>query len=47
MDLPEVSPVAIPDADREGFLRSEVSIIQIIGRAARHVHGQVMLWPTV
>ncbi|QUW00870.1 excinuclease ABC subunit UvrB [Chloracidobacterium sp. MS 40/45] len=44
MDLPEVSLVAILDADKEGFLRSEASIIQIIGRAARHVHGQAMLY---
>ncbi len=44
MDLPEVSLVAILDADKEGFLRSESSIIQIIGRAARHVHGQAILY---
>ena len=44
MDLPEVSLVAILDADKEGFLRSEASIIQIIGRAARHVHGQAILY---
>lgn len=39
-----MSLVAILDADKEGFLRSEASIIQIIGRAARHVHGQAMLY---
>ena len=41
LDLPEVSLVAILDADKEGFLRSETSLIQIIGRAARNVGGQV------
>ncbi len=44
LDLPEVSLVAILDADKEGFLRSETSLIQIIGRAARHVHGRVILY---
>jgi excinuclease ABC subunit B len=44
LDLPEVSLVAILDADKEGFLRSETSLIQTIGRAARHVHGKVILY---
>lgn len=44
LDLPEVSLVAILDADKEGFLRSETSLIQTIGRAARHVNGQVVLY---
>ena len=44
LDLPEVSLVAILDADKEGFLRSESSIIQTIGRAARHVKGQAILY---
>ncbi|NPV07449.1 MAG: excinuclease ABC subunit UvrB [Anaerolineae bacterium] len=44
LDLPEVSLVAILDADKEGFLRSESSLIQTIGRAARHVNGQVILY---
>ncbi|MCB9454565.1 MAG: excinuclease ABC subunit UvrB [Anaerolineaceae bacterium] len=44
IDLPEVSLVAILDADKEGFLRSEHALIQIIGRAARHVEGQVILY---
>jgi excinuclease ABC subunit B len=44
IDLPEVSLVAILDADKEGFLRSESALIQIIGRAARHVEGQVILY---
>ena len=44
LDLPEVSLVAILDADKEGFLRSETSIIQTIGRAARNVGGQVILY---
>jgi excinuclease ABC subunit B len=44
LDLPEVSLVAILDADKEGFLRSSKSLIQIIGRAARNVHGQVLLF---
>ena len=43
-DLPEVSLVAIMDADKEGFLRSERSIIQICGRAARNVNGTVILY---
>jgi excinuclease ABC subunit B len=44
LDLPEVSLVAILDADKEGFLRSESSLIQTIGRAARHVNGQVIMY---
>ena len=47
LDLPEVSLVAVMDADKEGFLRSKRSLIQIIGRAARHVHGQVILYADV
>ena len=42
--MPEVSLVAILDADKEGFLRSETSLIQTIGRAARNVNGQVVLY---
>lgn len=44
IDLPEVSLVAIMDADKEGFLRSERSLIQTIGRAARHVNGAVIMY---
>ncbi len=44
LDLPEVSLVAILDADKEGFLRSKTSLIQTMGRAARHVAGQVILY---
>lgn len=44
IDLPEVSLVAIMDADKEGFLRSERSLIQTIGRAARHVEGRVIMY---
>lgn len=44
LDLPEVSLVAILDADKEGFLRSERSLMQIAGRAARHVEGKVILY---
>jgi excinuclease ABC subunit B len=44
LDLPEVSLVAILDADKEGFLRSETALIQTIGRAARHVHGRVIMY---
>lgn len=44
IDLPEVSLVAIMDADKEGFLRSERSLIQTIGRAARHVDGSVIMY---
>ncbi|HOO12012.1 MAG TPA: UvrB/UvrC motif-containing protein, partial [Bacillota bacterium] len=43
-DLPEVSLVAILDADKEGFLRSETSLIQTIGRAARNVDGKVIMY---
>lgn len=44
LDLPEVSLVAILDADKEGFLRSETSLIQTIGRAARNINGQVLMY---
>ena len=44
LDMPEVSLVAIFDADKEGFLRSERSLIQTIGRAARHIHGKAILY---
>jgi excinuclease ABC subunit B len=44
LDLPEVSLVAILDADKEGFLRSSGSLIQTIGRAARHIHGRAILY---
>ncbi len=44
LDLPEVSLVAILDADKEGFLRSEGSLIQTIGRAARHIEGSVIMY---
>ncbi len=44
LDMPEVSLVAIFDADKEGFLRSERSLIQTIGRAARHIHGIAILY---
>jgi excinuclease ABC subunit B len=44
LDLPEVSLVAILDADKEGFLRAERSLIQTIGRAARHVSGRALLY---
>ena len=44
LDLPEVSLVAILDADREGFLRSETSLIQIMGRASRHLEGRVIMY---
>lgn len=44
LDLPEVSLVAILDADKEGFLRSSTSLIQTIGRAARNVSGQVLMY---
>ena len=44
LDLPEVRLVAILDADKEGFLRSEQSLIQTIGRAARHVNGTVIMY---
>jgi excinuclease ABC subunit B len=44
LDLPEVSLVAILDADKEGFLRSETALIQMIGRAARNVSGQVVMY---
>jgi excinuclease ABC subunit B len=44
LDIPEVSLVAILDADKEGFLRSRRSLIQTIGRAARHLHGKAILY---
>ncbi|HEY7993846.1 MAG TPA: excinuclease ABC subunit UvrB [Candidatus Eremiobacteraceae bacterium] len=44
LDLPEVSLVAILDADKEGYLRSETSLIQTVGRAARHVSGMVLMY---
>jgi excinuclease ABC subunit B len=44
LDIPEVSLVAVLDADKEGFLRSEVSLIQTIGRAARNLNGRVLLY---
>jgi excinuclease ABC subunit B len=44
LDIPEVSLVAVLDADKEGFLRSEVSLVQTIGRAARNVNGRVLLY---
>ena len=47
LDLPEVSLVAILDADKEGFLRSEGSLIQAMGRAARHVDGRVIMYADV
>ncbi len=48
LDIPEVSLVAILDADKEGFLRSETSLVQTIGRAARNEHGEKLLcMPTV
>ena len=47
LDLPEVSLVAILDADKEGFLRSETSLIQTVGRAARHLHGRVIMYADV
>ncbi len=47
LDLPEVALIAILDADKEGFLRSETSLIQIIGRAARNVEGRVIIYADV
>ena len=44
LDLPEVSLIAILDADKEGFLRSETSLIQTVGRAARNVDGKVIMY---
>src|SRR5207248_6864098 len=44
LDLPEVSLIAILDADKEGFLRGKTSLIQTIGRAARNVNGKVLLY---
>ncbi|NLF19091.1 MAG: excinuclease ABC subunit UvrB [Lentisphaerae bacterium] len=47
LDLPEVSLVAVLDADKEGFLRSETSLMQTAGRAARHVNGRVILYADI
>ncbi len=47
LDLPEVSLVAILDADKEGFLRSDVSLIQTMGRASRHIEGHVIMYADV
>ena len=47
LDLPEVALVAVLDADKEGFLRSETSLIQTAGRAARHVDGKVIFYADV
>ena len=47
LDLPEVSLVAILDADKEGYLRSATSLIQTAGRAARHLNGEVILYADV
>jgi excinuclease ABC subunit B len=47
LDLPEVTLIGILDADKEGFLRSETSLIQTIGRAARNAHGRVILYADV
>ncbi|MBN1687785.1 MAG: excinuclease ABC subunit UvrB [Candidatus Omnitrophica bacterium] len=44
LDLPEVSLVAVLDADKEGFLRSDVSLIQVVGRAARNIHGKAIMY---
>jgi excinuclease ABC subunit B len=44
LDLPEVSLVAVLDADKQGFLRSATALIQTIGRAARHINGQVIMY---
>jgi len=44
LDLPEVSLVVILDADKEGYLRSETALIQVMGRAARHINGQVIMY---
>ena len=47
LDLPEVSLVAVLDADKEGFLRSQTSLIQTVGRAARHFEGRVIMYADV
>src|SRR5205085_4138701 len=44
LDLPEVSLVVILDADKEGFLRSETALMQVMGRAARHLEGRVIMY---
>ncbi|MBU1087630.1 MAG: excinuclease ABC subunit UvrB [Candidatus Omnitrophica bacterium] len=47
LDLPEVSLVCVMDADKEGFLRSETSLIQVAGRAARHINGKVIMYADI
>lgn len=47
LDIPEIALVAIPDADKEGFLRSEISLVQTIGRAARNAEGHVIMYADV
>lgn len=47
LDIPEVSMIAILNADKEGFLRSERSLIQIVGRAARNDHGKVIMYSDI
>ncbi|MDI6752324.1 MAG: UvrB/UvrC motif-containing protein, partial [bacterium] len=47
LDLPEVSLVAILDADKEGFLRSQTSLIQVFGRCARHISGKVIMYAEI
>ncbi|MBU1042933.1 MAG: excinuclease ABC subunit UvrB [Candidatus Omnitrophica bacterium] len=47
LDLPEVSLVCVMDADKEGFLRSETSLIQVAGRAARHINGKVIMYANI
>ena len=47
LDIPEITLVAILDADKEGFLRSETSLVQTIGRAARNVDGHVIMYADV
>jgi len=47
LDIPEVSLVAVLDADKEGFLRSERSLVQTVGRAARNLHGKAILYADV
>jgi excinuclease ABC subunit B len=47
LDLPEVSLVCVMDADKEGFLRSETSLIQVAGRAARHINGKVIMYAEI
>jgi excinuclease ABC subunit B len=47
LDIPEVSLICILDADKEGFLRSTRSLIQVIGRAARNAHGEVIMYADI